>query len=223
MMLSTRESNAKFSVSKWTKTQVLLDDQEMEECFHALPHFELFNCSTIEPLGKLAINKEEFLDEYRRYISDLKSGKIPNPYRPFFSAIATVNENALYAKEISEGKFMAKLAEPVVQLQHHRFIVSSQDFKVHSMVMSPDSISWGLQFAFPQIYLNGKVYAKTHDLPNAKLFNTLLKWLRTASNPTTFISKGQKITSSIRLGKRCSEWIETHPQLKLQGISVHVY
>ena len=218
-MLSKRETDPKFSVSKWTKYPVLLDNQEMEACFKALPPFEIYNVSRVAPLENLTISHEDFLKAYAIYISDLKSGKIPDPDRAIFSSVFSTDPESVYAKEISPGRWMAKLAKPVVQLQHHKFFVSKIDHKIHSMVMSPESISWGIQFAFPQIFFGEDGYMKT----SSELFTKLVKWLRAESVPTTFIFEGEKISSPIRLGKGCFAWIANHPQLIEQGVKVHVY
>jgi hypothetical protein len=215
----------KFSVSKWLKHQVLLDVHEMVFCLQALSPFEFYNVSTIAPLEDLAISHKAFLESYQKYIEDLKNGKIPEPDRKIFSSVATIDTEALYAKEIQPGRWMAKLALPVIQLQHHRFFASKIDHKIHPMVMSPESVCWGLQFAYPQIFFDGSggSYTKTSEFSNAALFAKLLKWLRAETVPTTFVWDGYKVATPIRLGRACFAWIENHPQLKAQGIKVHVY
>ncbi len=228
MLLSPKPKESKFSVSKWLKHQVLLDAHEMRDLLGALGAFEFYNVSSIAPLEELNISHELFLKSYESYIDDLKNGKIPDPDRKIFSSVATIDPEALYAKEVQPGRWMAKLAKPVVQLQNHRFFASKIDHKIHPMVMSPESIQWGLQFAYPQIFFDGSggSYSKTSDekqFPNAALFSKLLKWLRAESVPTTFIWEGRKIATPIRMGKACFAWIANHPQLKEQGIKIHEY
>ncbi len=224
-MLSS--SDPKFSVSKWLKHQVLLDSSEMTTLLDELA-CEIYNVSSIVPQEELKISHEKFLAAYTKYIDDLKEGKIPAPDRSIFSAVMTIEPDAVYAKEVQPGRWMAKLKRPVVQLQNHRFFASKLDHKIHPMVMSEGSIQWGLQFAFPQIFFDGSggSYTKTSDenqFPNFALFGKIIKWLRTHSVPTTFIWEGQKIATPIRLGKACFAWIDNHPQMKEQGIKVHVY
>lgn len=214
----------KLSVSKWLKIQVLLDALEMEDCLAAVAPFEFYNVSAIAPLGELKISHDVFLKEYQTYIEELKAGKIPEPDRKIFSAVATVDPSAIVTYEVQPGRWMAKLSYPLVQLQHHRFFASKVDHKVHSMVMSPESIHWGLQFSFPQIFLGGAgSYKKTSEFPNAALFAKLQKWLRAHSVPATFVFDGVKVGTSIRLGKKCFEWIHRHPQLIEQDVQVYLY
>jgi hypothetical protein len=227
LQVNTTSKNL-FSVSKWLKHQVLLDAQEMRACLEAVGSFSLYNVSSLELFEELEISQNLFLKTYQDYISALRAGEVPAPDRKIFSSVMTVDSSALYAQEIKPGKWMAKLANPVVQLQHHRFFASKLDHKIHPMVMSHESIHWGLQFSFPQIFFDGAKgsYMKTSDealFPNTALFSKLLKWLRAYSVPTTFIYEGVKISTPIRLGKECFTWIHQHPQLQEQGIKVHVY
>jgi hypothetical protein len=227
-MLSQKATDQKFSVSKWLKHQVLLDDAEMEACLEALGPFEFYNVSSLAAFEELHMTRKKFLKSYRDYITALKSGGVPVLDRPAFSAVMTVEAKALYAQEIRPGKWMAKLAQPVLQLQNHRFFASKVDHKIHSMVMSPDSIQWGLQFAYPQIFFDGSgsSYQKTSDeeqFPNAALFAKFVKWVRENSVPTTFVWDGHRVATPLRLGKACFQWIENHPQLQEQGVKVHVF
>ncbi len=225
-MLPLKAIERKFSVSKWLKHQVLLDFHEMQACLKMLEPFQFYNVSTLAPLEVLSISHEQFLKAYHVYIEDLKNGKTPTPDRCIFSSVATVDAQALYAQEIQPGRWMAKLARPVVQLQYHRFFASKVDHKIHPMVLSLESIHWGLQFAFPQIFLDGTHYKKTSDVqefPNAVLFGKLVKWLRGASVPTTFRWDGHQVATPIRLGKECFTWIEKHPELIKHGITVKTY
>lgn len=213
-----------FSVSKWIKHQVLLDEHEMEACLSEISPAYFYNVSSIVPRDKLQFSKEVFLHAYQNYISALKRGEVPKIDRPIFSSVITVDPEALFAEEIKPGGWMARLKTPVVQLQHHRFFVSKVDHKIHPMVMSPDSICWGVQFAFPQIFLDETgSYMKTTEFPNWELFSKLLKWVKAHSVPTTFLFQGIKIATPIRLGKNCFSWINTHPQLVTQGVQVYVY
>src|SRR3569832_2032628 len=204
-------SHKKFSVSKWLKTQVLLDHEEMRACLEALSSFEFYNVSSITSRDQLEIAHTTFLKGYENYVVALKEGRIPAIDRPLFSSVATVEPGAIYADEVQPGRWMAKLQKPVVQLQHHRFFASKLDHKVHPMVMSPESIYWGLQFAFPQIFFDGSGgnYTKTSDeeqFPNSGLFAKLLKWLRAFSAPTTFVWDGHKVATPLRLGKESFFW-----------------
>ncbi len=200
----------------------------MRACLEALSPVQFYNVSSIALRDQLEISHATFLNAYEKYVTALKQGTIPEIDRPIFSSIATVEPDAIYPDEVQPGRWMAKLTKPVVQLQHHRFFASKIDHKIHPMVMSPESIYWGLQFAFPQIFFDGSGgnYTKTSDeelFPNSGLFTKLLKWLRTFSVPTTFVWDEHKVSTSLRLGKECFAWIENHAQLKEQGIKVHVY
>jgi hypothetical protein len=96
------------------------------------------------------------------------------------------------------------------------------------MTLGQGSVTWGIQFSYPQIFQHPQshAFAKVGDgeeFPNTSLFSKLAKWLRNFSMPTTFIYEGKSTSVPIRTGKEVFSWIHNHPQLKLQGLSVHVY
>ncbi|HEX2579927.1 MAG TPA: hypothetical protein VHK67_05965 [Rhabdochlamydiaceae bacterium] len=231
-MLSQHKPTQNFSVSKWLKHQVLLDYSEMQElCGHLCSHlapFHFFNVSEIKPLAELELSLESFLKSYQDYIGVLKAGKIPleRQMQRNLSCALTIDSNLLYAQPIGTDKFMAKPLKPVVQMQQHRFFFSKTAETIHPMVMSHESIHWGVQLAYPQIFFDGAAYSKVSDetlFPNTALFTKLVKWLRSSTVPTTFVRNSKKISTPIRMGKRCFPWIQNHVQLKEQGIAVHVY
>ena len=91
-----------------------------------------------------------------------------------------------------------------------------------------DRIYWGVQISYPYISYNSKkgLYEKVINqiqFPNTGIFFKLLQWIRNATFPTTFIYKGNKIGTSLRLGARCFNWIHQHPQLVQQNIQIHLY
>lgn len=171
-----------------------------------------------------------FLEEYQNYVRALAEGKFPDEQqiRRLFSSAISKTEEALYAMEVGEGRYLVKPILPVVQLQLHHFLPSQIDGKYHSMVFGSSSISWGLQFSYPQIYQDPqtKIFAKVVDsdkFPNTAVFSSLSRWLRQHTVPTTFIWKGKKTATSMRLGKECFSWIAHHPGLLKEGIEVYVY
>ncbi len=228
LKISSPLQEGNFSVSKWIKHQVLLDFSEMEElCSHLAP-VQFFNVSTITPLEQIAISQEQFLAAYRAYIETLQSGKLLQAQPREFSSALARDSGTLYAHEIQPGRYMAKPLKPLIQLQPHRFFHSKTAETIHPMVMGLDSIHWGIQAAYPQIFFEAAkgIYSKVQDtehFPNTALFTQLVKWLRHHTVPTTFVHEGKKISTPLRLGKRCFSWISSHPQLLEQGLTVHAY
>lgn len=228
LKLSQQASEKSFSVSKWLKHQVLLDVSEMEElCRHLAPlHF--FNVSEITQLEQLELPLEKFLKSYQDYIETLKAEKVPldRQIQRHLSCALTTDPETLYAHPISPGKYLAKPLKPLIQMQQHRFFLSKTAGTLHPMVMSHESIHWGVQLAYPQIFFDGEQYSKVSDetlFPNTAIFTKLVKWLRLQTVPTTFLWGDKKIPSPIRLGKQCFSWVHHHIQLKEQGIAVKIF
>lgn len=212
-------------VSKWLKHQMLLDLQEMEQLFKALEPFYIFNVSEAVKQENAQIEKGLFLEKYGAYVDALKAGLFPeeSSCKRIFSSVFTKTPDILYAMPVGQEKFLIKPVRPVIQLQLHHFFVSSIDGMFHPMVLGKESITWGLQLSYPQIYQDpkGHNFSKvidSSDFPNTALFTTLAKWIRTYTVPTPFVFAGKKTNVPFRLGKGCFSWIAHHPGLITRGV-----
>lgn len=216
--------------SKWLKHQILIDAEDMQNLFQNLGDFALYQTSGVCPLGEGNIPKPEFLDCYANYISALKQGQLPDetPLRKYFTAAMSVTEEALFAVPVGEKEQVVRIKQPIVQLQYHRFDYSDVDHQFRSMVYGVDSISWGIQFSYPQLYQNAKTkevqqVSDSPEFPNTQLFRQLQKWIRHHTVATPFVVEGVRTNVPIRLGKNCFSWINRHPQLLKKKISVVEY
>lgn len=213
--------------SKWLSHRALLDVREMEALFKSLPPFSIYNVSELVDLEEAIIPREKFLSKYIDYVTSLKAGLIPDEkeLKPYFSAALSCTNDSLYAIEAKEGKFIIKPKEPVVQLSFHHFTFAEEHNAFHSMVHSKRAVTWGIQFAFPQLYSNSikndivEVY-KNSEFPNTELFKALAKWMRGQTTPAPFKVGGLPINATFRLGKECKSWIHAHAQLETVGLSV---
>lgn len=216
--------------SKWLKNQVLLDSHEMELFLNHLeeqrPLYIFLTGCLIKP-GEGLISKPQFLETYAAYINDLKEGSLPNSeaYRQLFSAIFTHSLEALYEVALSKEKHLIRTSKPVVQLQAHSFDYSEFDGKFRPMVLGSESVLWGLQFSYPQIFQNSRTkeveqIGDTDSFPNTKLFRTIQKWLRQNTLPTPFLVEDRLTNVPMRIGKECLNWINKHPQLLKKNIKV---
>ena len=228
LRLSHPSKEGVLHVSKWLKTQVLLDSQEMRELFSCLMPLKLYNVS--EVVKDDDIEPSMFLESYSQYIEALKSGHVldSKDLRRLFSLALSSDSSLLYKMEVKPHQYLIKAVKPIIQMQLHQFLPSSLDGKFHPMVLSSESVSWGVQFSYPQIYQDPQTnhFSKilsTPEFPNTLVFDKLTKWLRNFSVPTTFIWNSVKTATPIRLGKQCFSWINHHPQLKKKEIQVHVY
>lgn len=208
-----------FQASKWLKIPVLLDGEEMKQFIDALGSFWIFHIGGISD-GK-PIRHGFFVEEYVRIIEALKKGKLPTSeeLRRIMAAVFIDDLNALWLQKIQEDKYLTKIGQPVVQVQTHYFTYSSLDQVFRPMSMGVNSIFWGLQFSFPQVYQD----PKTMEFCEAKegaLFRKIQLWMRENTRATPFIVDGKRINSPIRLGKQCFSWINHHPQLIEQKIFV---
>lgn len=224
--LSSPEKEGVFNASKWLKHQVLLDVEEMRDLFRLIYPAQLYNVSEICAFP--CISEETFLKTYEQYIEGLKEGSmIPlKEVRTLFSAAVSQTPHVFYAYPIKPEAYLLKFLKPAVQMQLHHFLLSPIDGKVHPLVLSPDSVSWGIQFSYPQIFQDPKThhFSKVgEDFPNTTLFSKMARFFRSHSHPVTFLWEGKKLSTSLRLGKKAFAWIACHPQLREKGIEVYVY
>lgn len=221
---STPALEGVYQGSKYLKFQVLCDAEELRVLFDAVEPCWIFPLTGVGD-GK-AIEKERFITEYSTWIDGLKVGKMPSDVdlRRILAAALTVELDALWKQEVPGGRFIVKMAKPVVQVQAHFFTYSDLDGVFRPNTMGAKNIFWGLQFSFPQIYQDPKTMEllEVEESPNAELFQKIKLWVREYTRATPFVVGGKKTNVPIRLGKNCFSWIHNHPQLIEQGIDVHV-
>lgn len=213
-----------FQASKWLCYRVLLDAVEMESLFSTLPVFNLYNVSEIVTLRRAIFSHDVFLHQYASYIAALKQGSIYQPPNALFSSAISTTPDTFYAMNVKQG-FILKLLQPVIQLSLHHFTYTPDNHSFHFMVHSQESIQWGLQISYPQLYANsvqGDVIEvmKDRSYPNTTLFRVFMKWLRNFSRPAAFLIEGKKIYIKARIGNSCFNWIKQHPQLKEKGLMI---
>jgi hypothetical protein len=226
MRLGTN-SEAPMQASKWLKSQFLIDLAEMRSLFETLTPFSLYLLGSVFKPGGGLISHETFLETYGTYVAALQEGRVPldSSYRQLFSSLLTTTPDALYAVEVGPEQQLVRIARPVIQILAHRLAYSQEDGKFRSMVFGPDSIVWGLQLSYPQLYENPATsqieqVVDSPQFPNTALFKEIQRWVRHHTVPTPFLV-GETLTNvPIRLGKQCFSWINRHPQLVSQGIKV---
>lgn len=223
--VSTPQDEGVLQVSKSLKYQVLLDDEEMKALLAALPPFFIGVVSEVIALENGIVSLSDFLDGYQQYITPLKRGELPveAPLRRYFSSAFSANLDAFYAMDLGKGRFLLKTIQPVIQLQVHHFFHSPVDQKFHPMVLGKESVTWGIQFSYPQIAQDPKTCAiqKVDPAsPNSLLFQTLGRWMREHTRPTPFMVGETRSNEPIRIGKECFNWIGRHPQLMQKGIHI---
>lgn len=226
---SSLQEEGYFQVSKWLSLQLLLDVHEMQNLLEELGEFYICPIGQIYSLGEETISKENFLKCYAAYIEGIKAGKLIDEslYRTCFSSVFTKSLDHLYRAEIAKDHHLLRISKPVLQLQTHRMHYSKLDGKFRPMIFGSDSIMWGIQFSYPQIFQDNRtkeiLNVLNHpEFPNSGLYHTLQKWVRKNTIPTPFMDGEKVINSPIRIGKSCLTWINHHPQLKSRGLQVGV-
>lgn len=222
-------SELPLQASKWLEQQLLVDTNEMESLFSALGDFAIFKVGSVCKNDEGELTKNEFLQCYSDYIECLKRGEIPEEqqFRSVFSSIFTVANDHLFQILVAGDRRIIRVEKPVLQLQVNQISYSTADGKFRAMVFGKGSILWGIQFSYPQLYLDAvtkEVFpvVDSAKFPNTALYRKLQLWVRQNTIPTPFEANGHRVNVPMRLGKLCLPWINSHPQLSSSGIKVVV-
>lgn len=226
-MLSIKTTQVPYHASKWLSVGMLVDFEEMHDFLRVLGPFFIYPLGAVVPKGQDQIKKEDFLTVYQSYMEALKQGRVPEEgsFRSAFSCALSLKEDCLYALAVGEDRQLVRILKPVVQMQAHTLDYSPADGKFRSMVLGQDSILWGLQFSYPQLYEDPETRAPQKvdsRYVNSALFRQIQKWIRENTIPTPFVVKGDVINVPMRLGKQCLAWINNHPHFLKKGLKVKV-
>ncbi|MFZ0564595.1 MAG: hypothetical protein WAM28_00130 [Chlamydiales bacterium] len=215
--------------SKWIKVPFLIDEIEMESLFEHLKEtvgsFFLYQVQGLSLALEGVISPSAFLQVYSQYVSLLKQGEIPSleVFRHPFSYAISVSSEAFSTFPLAKGRQLIKATSPVVQMQPNQIRYSKEEKRFRAQVFSHDSISWGVQLAYPQLFQDEKTdeIRSVRGLPNTLLFQAIQKWIRKYTRATPFIVEKKQLNEPIRLGLTCFSWIHSHPQLKTENITVN--
>lgn len=219
LSISNLQKEGVYQGSKWLKFQVLCNPEELKELFFRLSPFFIFPLTGI--VTGQALSQQIFLEAYTDWIEGLKKGDVPSDalLRSFLACAFTDNLEDLWLQEIPNKGYLVKISRPLIQVQTHYFTYSSEDAVFRPMSMGSETIFWGLQFSYPQIYQDPKTL-ELKTAPQNRLFDILRLWVRESTRATPFLVEGKRVNSSIRTGKNCFSWIHQHPQLKARGIGI---
>lgn len=218
---SSTSSEGVFQASKYLKSHFLVEDKDLSDFFSLFPSIFLY---PLTDLSGREIPIQDFLAHYGAWIKGLKNGELPKEksMREVLASALTLDPRALFSEPIPKNRFLIKVIEPVVYIRAHNFHFAEKEKRFYSMTLGPSSIFWGLEFSYPQIYLEPKTGAlkKGIEHPNFSVFQKMQRWLREKTIATPFLVNGERINAPMRLGKSCFSWINSHPGLKAKGLEV---
>ena len=218
LRISNLSAEGIYQGSKWLKVQVLSDGSELKELFDLLSPFSIYPLTGI--VDGHPISPDFFIAEYSRWIEGLKKGAVPSDseLRRLLACAFTDDPEALWLQPVSKG-FLTKIGRPLVQVQAHFFSYSPIDGVFRPMSLGENSIFWGLQLSFPQIYQDAKSM-ELREVEEGSLFRKIQLWARESTRATPFSVDGKRVNAPLRLGKKSFSWIRSHPQLLSQNIGI---
>ena len=216
--------------SKWLHLQLLVDKEEMQDLLSFCGDFFMFSTMGVTEQGKGQISKGAFLSSWSRYIDTLKEGNVPKDeeFRFYFTLALTKDLDSCVAIDVGQDREILQSISPIVQAQLHRFDYSFVDGKFRPMVFGPDTISWGIQLSYPQLYQSPitrqiESALDSSKFVNAGLFHHIQSWVRKKTVPTPFLAEGKRVNVPIRIGLNCFRWISKHPELQARKLEIVPY
>lgn len=226
-LLSADQHSPQASFSKWISIDVLIDSDELKDLFTHCANPILLSMQNLSEDHPFHLDQSSLLQKYDSYISDLKKGMIPQlkEIRTYFYFFLTAHMNDIFMKELSKGKKKLFYNTPLVEFKPICLNLSKVDHTLRVMPLSPSGVLWGLKISFPgmvQKYQSPLIESiDFKQEPNGILFSKIRKWIRDNTRATPFLIGSKKVNLPIRLGKKCLNWINHHPQLIPLRLQVH--
>jgi hypothetical protein len=227
LSLSTLEVEGAPEMSKWMEQYVLLSTGELSALFKGLDVIHLFRPFKVLSAADAYVSTDKFLQGYGSYVDELKRGELPSPResQEALTVAMTANPEAFYALPVEGERFILRQRFPVVMIRLHTFSFSEEEFKVKSMTHGKSNVTWGLQFSFPHLYkpaFQSDVFKSSEGegALNFEIYRKIQRYLRSHSSPVPFVRGEREVNASIRLGYECFPWINSHPSLKQNNLSV---
>lgn len=226
-LLSADQTPSQASFSKWISIDLLIDSNELNSLLTFCGSPLLLTMQNLSQSNPFYLDHAIFLQKYEAYIADLKKGSIPNfqEIRTYFYLFMTSHLKGISIKEFSADKKKLFYNNPLIEFKPICLNFSKVDQTVRVMPLSPRGILWGFKISFPGIVQKHQSSAIEpvsfkHD-PNGILFSRVRKWIRDHTKAAPFLIGSKKVNLPIRLGKKCFNWINHHPQLNATEIHIN--
>lgn len=209
--------------TKWLKLPLFLSPEELTALFESLGKIHIIPLSGVFRDGMEELSPESYVALYRTYLESLHRGESAVLDKKLISAW-TVDLNAIEVTSVATG-VLVKPKIPVVQVQPYWLNYSTTDEKFHEMAFSRDSLSWGLQFSFPQLFQEPThleiLKVQEPEFPNAGLFKKIQRFSRASTVPTPFVlPNGSSLNHPCRIGKTFLDKAAQMPQLTGKGLKL---
>jgi hypothetical protein len=196
------EKRTQLEVSKWVSHFALLSTLDLETFLNTYtPH--LAHTGRILKNSDPLLDAPTYLKTYNSYLTSFE--KLPE-----LNCALTADKEALEMRDLSEERFLITPIAPIIVVKTCSFSYSKENKKFLTEVFGNGGTSFGLHFAFPQLYRDPKdrLIKKPHHDPhnkNAKLFRNLRHFVREKTAPATFLMEGEKCISPLRISRNFSQ------------------
>lgn len=189
-----------YKASKWLYQRCLLSREGLGALLDHLKYPHLIATGRLLQESDIVLSPHKLLDNYGGYVNSLEGGEKIS-LDPLF---ITADKAAIEVLQVKEGQYLTKPSKPLIQISEHQFILGANG-ELHSMVYGREVIRWGIQFAYPSLYIDPATkqvveVLKEEQLLNTPLFKELQRWMRYNTKPVAFQARGKKVQATFRIG-----------------------
>lgn len=224
MTLILRDKPLPYLVAKFQQTSALLELEELRSLFafieQELGRVYLYSVGTVLEESAVQFSLDNFLNQYRDYLAALKEGR---EIEQNFSLALTLDPNTLYTIVVGEGQRIVKFLLPSLHLTSNSISYLAELHSFKEKLYGKNVIPWGVHISYPQLFQDATtqvIHNALQEFGNARLFKVVQRWMRMYTKHTFFFTERGEVKTTIRLGRECASWINTHPKLQMAQIRV---
>lgn len=183
---------------------ILLTSEELSLLLGSLEplgDFSIFGSGVLLPQDKLEQSPKNLVEIYKKYLE----GSVSLPeHKAALSSVWSMDHEAVALREIATDKWQVVRRLPVVQLNRFQFRFDSKTDRFFMQSFSQETLFWGLEFKYPQLFLD-PITSKLIKVLKEPYLNTLLwkgihQWIRNHTVPVQFVTEEGKRIAPFRIG-----------------------
>ncbi|MCF7852942.1 MAG: hypothetical protein K9M07_06855 [Simkaniaceae bacterium] len=187
--------------SRFISHYALLDPKTMRALLHELG-CSVYNVSKVLSEQECKDYGPFFLERYTDYINALfKADFDPKLFRKDLTCALTLDMEAVVIQTLPGQRYLAKPQYPIVQLGIYQFIIGDNGRILHH-VLGKESICFGLEWSYPQLYRDPKTKQNLNALkeaPNHVLWKKITTWMRKETHLLKIKRGDETIPTQLRL------------------------
>ena len=199
-----------YQASLYLSYGILLTSEEFALLLASLDtigDLSLFGTGVLLPQEKLVQSPSSLVEIYQNYLFPKEDPSLLPEHKAALSSVWSIDPEAVAFREIVHDKWQIVRQLPVIQLNRFQFRFDSKSDRFFTQSFSKETLFWGLEFRYPQLFLD-PIHSKLIKALKAEYLNTSLwkgvhQWIRNNTMPVQFEGEGmKKRVAPFRIGNR---------------------